>query len=32
MPNLYKNELNIINNIDAAILYCKNYDFSTILL
>lgn len=31
MHNLYKNELNIINNIDAAILYCKNDDFSTIL-
>ena len=31
MHNLYKNELNIINNINAAILYCKNDDFSTIL-
>ena len=31
MHNLYKNELNIINNIDGAVLYCKNDNFSTIL-
>lgn len=31
MDFLYKKELNIINNINAAILYCKNDEFSTIL-
>ena len=31
MDFLYKKELDIINNINAAILYCKNDEFSTIL-
>lgn len=31
MYNLYKKELDIINNIEGAILYCKNDNFSTIL-
>ena len=31
MHILYENELKIINNINAAILYCKNDKFSTIL-
>ena len=31
MHLLYEKELNIINNINAAILYCKNDEFSTIL-
>lgn len=31
MHNLYKKELDIINNIEGAILYCKNDNFSTIL-
>lgn len=31
MYNLSKNELNVLNNIDGAILYCKNDNFSTIL-
>lgn len=31
MINLYNNELNIIDNVNAAILYCKNDEFSTIL-
>ena len=31
MDFLYKKELDIINNINVAILYCKNDEFSTIL-
>lgn len=31
MDFLYKKELDIINNINAVILYCKNDEFSTIL-
>ena len=31
MDFLYKKDLDIINNINAAILYCKNDEFSTIL-